>query len=45
MNAAYRRKQNSAENETTAAIPSFWKATLCSETNSSRGQLRHEFLH
>lgn len=45
MDAVYRRKQNSAENETTAAIPSFWKATFCSERNSSRGQLRHEFLH
>lgn len=33
INAAYRRKENSTENETTTAIPSFRMATLCSDTN------------
>lgn len=28
MNAAYRRKESGTEDETTAAIPGFWKATF-----------------
>lgn len=39
MKAAYRREESSSEDETTAAISSFWKATLCSDANSYRAQL------